>query len=349
MKTKIFDIKNLEDPALKEAADILKLGGTVAFPTESVYGLGAIVFSETAIDKIYQAKGRPSDNPLIAHIYDVTQLEDLVENIPEVGHRLIQAFWPGPITLIFESKGTVAKNMTGGLKTLAVRMPSHSIARKLLELTDIPVAAPSANLSGKPSPTLGHHVIKDLSGRVDGIVVESHAEHGLESTILDLTEDPPMLLRPGGITLESIEAVVGKIQVDPNLEEKMSDDFQPKAPGMKYTHYSPKADVVVINGPTRGVVEKIQGMIEIYAGKRVGVMCTDETLELYSDVIKLSLGSRLNMAEIGANLFKILREFDEYDVDIILAEGYDTRGVGKAIMNRLNKAAGYNIINVNGG
>lgn len=342
--TKVFKIIDEKDEQLIEAAEILKNGGTVAFPTETVYGLGANALCSEAVDQIYAAKGRPSDNPLIVHISNREDLEGLVEHAP-FEEALMDAFWPGAITFIFKSKGTVADRVTPGLDSLAVRMPSHAVARTLIELAGVPIAAPSANLSGKPSPTEGHHVIDDLTGRVDGIVIYEESEVGLESTILDLTQTPPMLLRPGGITVEAIESVIGKIQIDPALEKKMSDGVQPRAPGMKYTHYSPEADVHVILGSVEHMISKINRMYR-ESSQTVGIMCTDESKSFYPYEYVLSLGSRDNLEEIASNLFKTLRKFDEIGVDIVLAEGYDTLGMGKAIMNRLNKAAGYQVIKV---
>lgn len=342
--TKIWIIKDEHDKQLLEAAEILREGGTVAFPTETVYGLGANALIDEAVEAIYTAKGRPSDNPLIVHIANLDLLDDLVVHEP-LQDQLIHAFWPGALTLIFKSKGNVAKRVSPGLDTQSIRMPSHPVARKLIELSGVPVAAPSANLSGKPSPTIGQHVIEDLKGRVDGIVVYDQSKVGVESTILDLTSNPPMLLRPGGITVEEIEAVIGPIDIDPALEKKMSESIQPKAPGMKYTHYSPEADVYVINGELIDVQRKIQALYDTYDLK-VGIMCSDETKDQYQADCVLSLGSRQALSDVASNLFKTLREFDELGVDIVLAEGYDTVGMGKAIMNRLNKAAGFKIIKV---
>ncbi|MCH4889352.1 threonylcarbamoyl-AMP synthase [Acidaminobacter sp. JC074] len=342
--TKVWIIKDEHDEQLIEAAKILKEGGTVAFPTETVYGLGANALLDEAVSGIYEAKGRPSDNPLIVHIADLSLLDELVEHAP-YQEELIQAFWPGAITLIFKSKGKVAARVSPGLDTQSIRMPKHPVAKKLIQLAGVPVAAPSANLSGKPSPTDGKHVIEDLNGRVDGIVVYDQSDVGLESTILDLTQSPPMLLRPGGVTVEDIEAVIGKIQIDPALEKKMSENVQPRAPGMKYTHYSPEADVTVVNGPLDEMVKKIQELHDSHTSS-VGIMCSDETKDRYKAENIISLGSRESLEEVASNLFKTLRQFDEIGVDIVLAEGYDTVGMGKAIMNRLNKAAGYQVINV---
>lgn len=346
MNTKILEIIDENDEKLLEAAEILKNGGTVAFPTETVFGLGGNALLEDAVNKIFIAKGRPDDNPLIAHIAKLEQLDTLVSDINEAAEELMKVFWPGPLTLIFKSQGTVADNVTAGLKTLAVRMPNHQVARKLLELTGAPVAAPSANISGRPSPTLSEHVVNDLEGRVDCIIVATPPDVGLESTILDMTQTPPMLLRPGGVTIEAIEAVIGKIQIDPAIESKVSDGIKPKAPGMKYTHYSPKADVKIVTGEIERVKAKINELIKVYPNQKIGVMCTDETLGDYPDVVVLSVGRRDQLETVASNLFKTLRKFDTLGVDIVLCEGYDTVGMGKAIMNRLNKAAGYEIIKV---
>ncbi len=342
--TIIIHVKNEFDEALKKAADILRGGGTVAFPTETVYGLGANALNEEAINQIYVAKGRPSDNPLIVHISDIKELDFLVKEVTTVTKKLIDEFWPGAITLIFNSSNNVAKNVVPGLETVGIRMPSDPVARKLIELSGVPVAAPSANLSGKPSPTEGKHVIEDLMGRVDCIVISEQSDVGVESTILDTTQDPPMILRPGGITIESIEDLIGKIDLDPALDKKLEGHVKPKAPGMKYTHYSPEAEVIVISGKENNIIDKINELKSLYKDKSIGIMCSEEVKESFSEDLVISLGSKDNMEKIACNLFKSLRKFDEFRVDIVLAEGYDTVGMGKAIMNRLNKAAGFNII-----
>lgn len=346
METKIINIINENDKALIEAAKILREGGTVAFPTETVYGLGANALDSAAISQIFVAKGRPDDNPLIVHIADKSELNNLVIDISREANLLMNEFWPGPLTLIFNKGSQVADTVTAGLDTLAVRIPSNRIANKLIELSGVPVAAPSANISGKPSPTDGKHVIEDLDGKVNCIITSKQSDVGLESTILDMTQTPPMLLRPGGITVEAIEEIIGEICIDPALEEKLEEGIRPKAPGMKYTHYSPKAEVIVISGNSAKVSDKINQLKEIYNDKKIGIMCTDETLINYNDAVCISLGSKTAMNEVASNLFRVLREFDDFGVDIVLAEGYDTVGMGKAIMNRLNKAAGFNIIKV---
>jgi len=355
IKTKVIRIEEncsieVLRAALEEPAKALREGKTVAFPTETVYGLGANALSDESVAKIYKAKGRPSDNPLIVHIGNWEELNALVEEIPEKGRMLIDALWPGPLTMIFKKSAKVPEGVTPGLDTVAVRMPAHPIALNLIQMAGVPVAAPSANLSGKPSPTIGEHVIEDLSGKVDYIIVSGNAEVGLESTVLDLTGDVPMILRPGGATKEELEAVVGFIELDPALESK-SDVHKPKSPGMKYTHYSPKAEVQVVSGELTKVVELIKTLSKERSdnGAVVGIMCSDETVSKYDESadgfkVKISLGSRAELKTVGSSLFRVLREFDEHGVDIILAEAYPDDGLGKAIMNRLNKAAGFNII-----
>lgn len=345
MNTQIFEVKEAA-PDLKKletCAAILRGGGVVAFPTETVYGLGANGLSPEAIEKIFQVKGRPSDNPLILHVYGIDDVYPLVEEIPTHGKRLMEAFWPGPLTLILKKSKIVPKEVTAGLDTVAVRVPSHPIARELIRLTGLPIAAPSANLSGKPSPTQGAHVLKDLSGKVDGIILAGSSQVGIESTVVDLTVDPPMILRPGGITKEMLQEVVPQVIADPGFHGK---DLKPKAPGMKYTHYAPRAQVTLFEGPLEEMVKAINRMAEAYLdqGVSVGIICTEETRDNYSQGIVKSMGSRSAMEEIAANLFRVLREFDETDVEMILGETVTETGLGTAIMNRLKKAAGYRII-----
>lgn len=344
MKTKIFKIENINDKALDDAAALLKANEIVGFPTETVYGLGANALDATAVAKIFEAKGRPSDNPLIVHVSDLDMLDSLVEDISVKAKALMDAFWPGPLTLIFKSKGRVADNVTAGLKTLGIRYPDHALARALIQKVGLPIAAPSANNSGKPSPTCGDHVFEDLDGKVSGIIFGADAKHGLESTIIDTSQEPPILLRPGSVTLEEIENVIGPIAVDPNLNKGLASEVQPLAPGMKYKHYSPKADVKVIQGPQEAVVEKINEMVEHLKGQKVGVMCCDETAPAYKADEVIALGPKDDLGQIASRLFYALRAFDHAGVAVILCEGYTTQGTGQAIMNRLNKAAGYEII-----
>lgn len=346
IKTKVLKINDIDDVNLIEAAEILKKGGVVAFPTETVYGLGANAMDEKAIEKIFIAKGRPADNPLIVHVASVEDLKKLVSDINEKSEKLIKNFCPGPLTLIFNIDKKVAKNVTSGLNTLAIRIPDNPIARKLIALSGLPIAAPSANISGKPSPTEGEHVIDDLYGKVDCIIVSEQSKVGLESTIIDMTSKPPMLLRPGKITIEEIENIIGIIQVDKFLEKKIDEEIKPKAPGMKYKHYSPEAEVIIISGEYEKKIEKIKELKKLYSDKKIGIMCSDELVKFFLDDIYISLGSKENLDDIATKLFASLRKFDDLGVDIVLAEDYDTKGMGKAVMNRLNKAAGFNIINV---
>lgn len=350
METKIVRIKDrdYDEDLLRLPAEALAEGRTVAFPTETVYGIGANALDESAIKKIYRAKGRPSDNPLIVHVASLDSVETLVDEITPVAQKLMDAFWPGPLTIIFKKSIAVPELITAGLTTVAIRMPSHPVAKALIEQSGVPVAAPSANLSGKPSPTSGEHVIDDLDGRVDYIVVGDHTDVGLESTVVDATGDVAMILRPGGVTKEALEKVLGEVRIDPALKVGVSDKVVPKSPGMKYTHYAPEAEVLIIQGEEVAMVEMIQNMCGrfVTSGKRVGIMTCDEHLNDYDCGVVLSLGSLGNMASVAQKLFGTLRDFDEHGVDIILAEAYGEEGIGSAVMNRLRKAAGNQIIEV---
>lgn len=350
MKTEIIkiDIQNIDKAGIRYAAEVLKSGGLVAFPTETVYGLGADALNEMAVSNIFRAKGRPSDNPLIVHISNKYDAEKLVAIVPACAHHLMDKFWPGPITLIMEKSPLVPLSVTAGLNTVAVRMPSHPVALALIRESGIPVAAPSANTSGRPSPTNANHVIEDLSSKVDVIIDAGSCNIGVESTVLDTTSTPPVILRPGGITLEQLEEVLGQVNVDPAIMSRRQGNFIPKSPGMKYKHYSPKGDVIIIEGALEAVVSKINELIDSYSSKglRVGVMSTKQTSSYYGNAEVISAGDRDNPSEIAANLFRILREFDEKNIKVILAESVNSSGIGLAVMNRLNKAAGYNIIKV---
>lgn len=350
IKTMLIDIDkdNINVDKLRHAAEILRRGGTVTFPTETVYGVGANALDEDAVRKIFEAKGRPSDNPLIVHIAKYEDLDELVLEIPQNAEKIIKEFWPGPLTLIFNKSSMVPKIITGGLDTVAIRMPEHPIAKLLIELAEVPVAAPSANLSGKPSPTKEKHVKDDLMGRVDAIICGGDTAVGVESTVLDITSNVPMILRPGGVTKEDLQKIIGRVEIDPAIEGTPKKHLIPKSPGMKYTHYSPNADVVLLRGELKDIVKNIEKIRRDKEenGCRVGIMATDETKYKYEGGTVISLGSRNNLETVASNLFKVLREFDERDVDIILAEAFEEKGLGQAIMNRLIKAAGYNIIRV---
>ena len=348
METKLVkvDTENPEKSVLTEAAEILKNGGLVACPTETVYGLGANGLDEKACKRIYEAKGRPSDNPLILTIGDLDGLYKIVGKVTENAKKIIDAFWPGPITLVLPKADCVPETVTGGLDTVAVRYPSNKIARELIKIAGIPVAAPSANSSGKPSPTRASHVEFDLNGKIEMIIDGGAADWGLESTILDVSEDKPVLLRPGAVTQDMIEDVVGEIDVDPAVYSKPDGNIVPKAPGMKYKHYSPSAKVILVSGSMENVISTINEKISADEknGLRVGVMATTQTKDRYIGGEVLVVGDRTKPETIGANLFKILRKFDFIGVDIVYSEVFDEDGEGAAIMNRLNKAAGFNYI-----
>ncbi|KHF38356.1 L-threonylcarbamoyladenylate synthase [Halalkalibacter okhensis] len=320
---------------IKEAALWITKGEVVAFPTETVYGLGANALDESAVKRIFEAKGRPSDNPLIVHISQIDQLDELVLEVPEVAKQLMEHFWPGPLTLIFKKKEAVAPSVTAGLDTVAVRMPDHPVARKLLDAAGVPVAAPSANLSGKPSPTTAMHVYHDLKGRIKGIVDGGQTGVGLESTVLDCQAAIPVLYRPGGVTKEDLEAVIGKVKVDPSL---LSDDQTPLSPGMKYTHYSPAGTLYLVRDQ-----DKISELVTEAKrdGKRVGVLTTVEGKGRYeeADVVVLC-GSNKDLATVANGLYDSLRKFDEQEAEVIFSEVFSYEGLGIAIMNRLEKAAG---------
>ena len=348
METKLVKVnsENPEKEILEEAAEILKNGGLVAFPTETVYGLGANGLDAHACKKIYEAKGRPSDNPLILTIGDVSGLYPIVSRVTENAQKIIDAFWPGPITLVLPKAECVPPEVTGGLDTVAVRYPSNKIARELIKTAGIPVAAPSANSSGKPSPTRASHVVFDMDGKIDMIIDGGAADWGLESTILDVSADKPVLLRPGAVTKEMIEKVVGEIDVDSAVYSKPSADIVPKAPGMKYKHYSPAAKVILVSGERQKVIDKINERVaeDSAKGYKVGVMATVQTENSYKCDNILVVGDREKPETIGANLFKILRKFDFIGADIVYSEVFEEDGEGAAIMNRLNKAAGFNYI-----
>lgn len=345
MNTKQIRIspENPEPELVLEAAEILQNGGLVAFPSETVYGLGGNGLDPEACKRIYIAKGRPSDNPLILHISQIDELRPIVREVSPIAQKLIEAFWPGPLTMIFPKSELVPMAATGGLDTVAVRLPSHPVALAIIRKAGLPIAGPSANSSGKPSPTRASHVAFDLDGKIDMIVDGGAAEWGLESTIIDVSGETPIILRPGAITKEMMEAVVGEVFIDPAIFEKPSADAKPKAPGMKYTHYSPKAEVTLVFGHTEQVAHTINALLakEKQKNKKTGVLATEETKHLYQADVVLSLGKQSDFEEIGANLYKQLRKFDFLNVDTVYSEAFAEDGEGLAIMNRLYKAAGY--------
>lgn len=347
MKTIIekIDRYQMDDEVLAKAGDILKQGGLVAFPTETVYGLGANALDENAAKKTYAAKGRPSDNPLIVHIADVEDLPIVARNISDKAKRLIERFWPGPLTLIFEKQYIVPFGTTGGLTTVAVRMPTDEIARAVIMAGGGYISAPSANTSGRPSPTSAEHVLEDFDGKIDMILDGGSVDIGLESSIVDMTVEPPMILRPGAITKEMLEEVIGEVAVDATLLAEDNEEA-PKAPGMKYRHYAPKAKLMIIEGPAQECVKAIRQIAyeQTRLGYKVGIIATAESEEFYTTGVVKNIGNRSNENTIAKNLYRVLREFDQEDVDYIYSESFGGNGIGDAIMNRLNKAAGHHII-----
>ena len=337
----------IDHAALARGGEILKQGGLVAFPTETVYGLGGNALDPMASKKIYAAKGRPSDNPLIVHIADLNALVPIVKEVPEKAKILAEKFWPGPLTMIFEKSDLVPLETTGGLNSVAVRFPSDPIAAELILQAGGYVAAPSANTSGRPSPTTAQHVEEDLGDAIEMIIDGGPVGIGLESTIVDFTEDVPVVLRPGYISLEMLQEVLGDVRMDKGLI-KPDSKVHPKAPGMKYRHYAPKADLILVDGEEEKVVAKINALAKeaVLLGKKVGIIGTDETIDRYPEGEVVSIGARSDEDAIAKHLYKLLRDFDEKEVDIIYSESFATPRIGQAIMNRLLKAAGHQVITV---
>ena len=349
METKIFTIDETKElnNQVKEAGKILKNGGLVAFPTETVYGLGGDAKNKDASKAIYAAKGRPSDNPLIVHIPDVSWVDGIVSEIPEAAKKLADAFWPGPMTLIFKKNEVIPLETTGGLDTVAVRLPSHPVARALMEESGVYIAAPSANTSGRPSPTKAKHVAEDLSGKIDAIIDGGEVNIGLESTIIDVTEDIPTILRPGYISLDDVKAVVGEARMDPGIMSKDS-NVRPKAPGMRYRHYAPKGNLIVVNGEKEKVCAYINKQVESAGAlhKKVAVLASSETASTYKNAKVYVIGSLHDEEEIARNLYDVLRQFDEEEMELIFSEAFETPHIGQAIMNRLLKAAGHQVVSL---
>ena len=348
MQTILEDMRSgISEEGIRLGGEILKKGGLVAFPTETVYGLGGNALDAEASAKIYAAKGRPSDNPLIVHIADWEAIEAIVSEIPEAAKKLADAFWPGPLTMILNKSDLVPYATTGGLETVAVRMPVNPIARALIRAGGGYVAAPSANTSGRPSPTRAEHVAEDLNGKIDMIIDGGTVDIGLESTIVDLTDGAPTILRPGYINQEMLEQVLGEVEMDRGLIAPGS-GVHPKAPGMKYRHYAPKADLIIVEGEAEKVRRKINELVQqqMSEGKKVGVIGTDESLSYYKGGDVRSIGSRKDEITIAQHLFGLLRELDESEISVIYSEAFATPQIGQAIMNRLIKAAGHQIIRV---
>lgn len=336
-----------EEEGLRRAGEIVRGGGLVAFPTETVYGLGGDALNPLSSRKIYAAKGRPSDNPLIVHISRFEDIRRIVSRLPEAAVRIAEAFWPGPLTMILPKAESVPRETTGGLSTVAVRLPSHPAARKLIAYGGGYIAAPSANLSGKPSPTSAKYVTEDMDGRIDMIIDGGEVGIGLESTIIDLTAEPPRILRPGYVTQEMLDGVLGKVDIDVTIIDPDSNQA-PKAPGMKYRHYAPRGSLVIVEGRREQVAAYIntETLADREAGRKSGVIATAEMLGQYhADVVKC-IGSRGAQEEIARNLFAVLRQMDDEGVERIYSESFSEKGLGQAIMNRLLKAAGHRVVHL---
>ena len=328
-----------ENNAIAEAAAILRRGGLVGIPTETVYGLGADGLNEDAVRRIFEAKGRPQDNPLILHVPSAHWLERYCKDVPQAAYDLAARFWPGPLTMILPRRDCVPLRTTGGLETVGVRCPDHPVTLAIIEAAGVPVAAPSGNTSGRPSPTVMQHMVEDMSGKIDAIVDGGACTVGVESTIIDLTVTPPRLLRPGGLALEALEEVLGQVQVDKAVREKLSEGEKPRAPGMKYRHYAPKAAVTVVTGSPQRSAAWILGRVK----NGMGVICFDEFAPLFRGCTVQKLGAAADKAEQARRVFDALRAFDETDVQQIYAQCPDEGGLGLAIGNRLKKAAGFRV------
>ena len=348
MQTRYFDLrdtkgqqKEIEDK-IGAAAKILRDGGLVGIPTETVYGLGANALDGTAVKRIFEAKGRPQDNPLIIHVTGAQWLPRYCADVPPLAYVLARKFWPGPLTMILKRRPIIPDETTAGLDTVAVRCPNHPVTLAIIREAGIPIAAPSANLSGRPSCTTAQDVLEDMDGRISGVVDGGPCAVGVESTILDLTCDPPRLLRPGGLPLEDLERLIGKIDVDKAVNGALAEGEKPKAPGMKYRHYAPKAPVTVVKGePSAGAI-----FIARHVREGEGMICFDEYAPLFEGLPVERLGPVADKAEQARRVFDALRRFDHTDVTGIWAQCPDDHGIGLAITNRLNKAAGFHIIDL---
>ncbi|MGC9123150.1 MAG: L-threonylcarbamoyladenylate synthase [Thermoplasmata archaeon] len=346
METKILNIdpNNIDIEKILIASDVIKKGGLVAFPTETVYGLGADAFNENAVKKIFIAKGRPNDNPLIVHITEKIDINDIVEYFPENAILLKNKFWPGPLTMILPKSKRIPFVVTGNLNTVAVRMPSHNIAKSLINYSGCPIAAPSANISGKPSPTKAEHVIKDMFGKIDVIIDGGQTDIGLESTVIDLTKDIPIIYRPGKITVEEIEKVIGKVELSPIAKAELRlDNIIAMSPGMKYRHYSPDTPLILYEGEGDKVINAMENDLNVLKNnnKKVALILLDNYIKSDMTIVFNSK----DLENIARNIFSTLRELDKYKFDYILVQGVDDQGLGLAIMNRLRKAS-TNIVKV---
>ena len=349
MKTVMLKVEpeNPDPTKIQVAAEIIQNGGLVAFPTETVYGLGADALNPVAVAALFEAKKRPLDNPPIIHVANVQEIEALVAEVPQKARLLMETFWPGPLTLIFKRSIKVPLLTVAGLDTIAIRIPNHKVALALIKQSQRPIAAPSANLAGKPSPTTAQHVCEDLDGRIDAIIDAGATKIGVESTVVDLSVDPPLLLRPGGMPFETLKKTLRSLELHPFVDAEQELPLQQiRSPGMKHKHYAPKAEVILVEGNIESVVTKIKELSESYkyTGFKVAILATDQTQEAYTADVVRSLGSRFNLVSVAQNLFRLLREVDALGVDVIITEGVPFEGLGLAVMNRLRKASGYHII-----
>ncbi|MDD3839516.1 MAG: L-threonylcarbamoyladenylate synthase [Clostridia bacterium] len=337
-----------EPEHISKAALLIGQGEVVAFPTETVYGLGANALDEQAVQRIFQAKGRPSDNPLIVHISDKKDIYKLAREVPQHTERIVRVFWPGPLTFVLKKSKLIPDSVTGGLDSVAIRMPSHPVAHEIIKTCRLPIAAPSANISGRPSPTTAQHVLEDMRGKIPLIIDGGKCDVGLESTVLDMTGDVPEILRPGGITPEQLKRVLGQVKINQSVLSRLDQDKPVKSPGMKYKHYSPRAKVIIISGELEKLIPYINHEAFKYQTQeiKVGIMATEQTKNRYKYGTVIASGDRDKPETIAANLFDVFRKFDDLGMDIILAEAVSTDEIGLAIMNRMGRAAAFNIIKI---
>ena len=338
MNTLLLSAQDAQTPVT--AAQIIRSGGLVAIPTETVYGLGANGLDEAAVARIFEAKGRPQDNPLILHISDASEMERFCHDIPQAAYDLADAFWPGPLTIVLPARDVVPKRTTGGLSTVGVRCPDCDVTREIIRLSGVPIAAPSANISGKPSTTTAEHVLHDHNGRIAAVVDGGASRVGVESTIVDLTDARPRLLRPGGIGPEQLLEVLGDLVVDKAVTAQIDKDAVVKAPGMKYKHYAPQSEVVIVSGDREAAAKYIR--MQFQPGDRV--LCFDEELPLYEGCNPLSYGEEAHVETLSAGLFAALRELDDPAIHKVYARCPVGGGVAYAVQNRLKKAAAFRII-----
>ncbi len=343
MNTEYLSVKDAgSEENLQRAADIICSGGLVAIPTETVYGLGASALIDEAVARIFEVKGRPQDNPLIIHVHGAEALDKWCSEVPDTAYALAEKFWPGPLTMVLKKKPCVPERVTAGMDTVGVRCPDHPATLRIIELAGVPIAAPSANISGKPSPTTAQHVRHDIDGMVEAIVDGGDCRVGLESTIIDLSVSPPRLLRPGGVSLEQLREVLGEVSVDAAVYRKLEAGEQPKAPGMKYRHYSPRAKVTILDG----TAENVAAYVNANCNPRTAVLCFDGEEALFDVPVCLSYGNPEKPETLAEKLFACLRELDREDIDEIYSRCPPRDGVGLAVYNRLSKAAGNTVIEV---